>query len=71
MINQPTDLYTIETWIFDLDNTLYHASANLFDQIDRRMCNYVAEFLNVPAAEAYKIQKSFFREHGTTLRGMM
>ena len=28
----------IETWIFDLDNTLYHASINLFDQIDKRMC---------------------------------
>ena len=71
MSKHPSELRDIETWIFDLDNTLYHVSANLFDQIDRRMCNYVAEFLNIPAAEAYKVQKSFFREHGTTLRGMM
>ena len=71
MSKHPSELRDIETWIFDLDNTLYHVSANLFDQIDRRMCNYVAEFLNIPAAEAYKGQKSFFREHGTTLRGMM
>jgi putative hydrolase of the HAD superfamily len=71
MTKHPSDLRNIETWIFDLDNTLYHVSANLFDQIDRRMCNYVAEFLDIPAAEAYKVQKSFFREHGTTLRGMM
>ena len=67
----PSDFRDAETWVFDLDNTLYHVSANLFDQIDRRMCAYVAEFLNIPAAEAYKVQKSFFREHGTTLRGMM
>ena len=65
------EFHDIETWIFDLDNTLYHASINLFDQIDKRMCEYVANFLNVPASEAYKIQKHFFREHGTTLRGMM
>jgi putative hydrolase of the HAD superfamily len=71
MSKHPSELRDIETWIFDLDNTLYHVSANLFDQIDRRMCNYVDEFLNIPAAEAYKVQKSFFREHGTTLRGMM
>jgi len=71
MVKHPSDLRDIETWIFDLDNTLYHVSVNLFDQIDRRMCNYVAEFLDIPAAEAYKVQKSFFREHGTTLRGMM
>ncbi len=71
MPKHPSDLRDIETWIFDLDNTLYHVSANLFDQIDRRMCLYVADFLNISAAEAYKVQKSFFREHGTTLRGMM
>ncbi len=71
MAKHPSDLRDVETWIFDLDNTLYHVSANLFDQIDRRMCTYVADFLNIPAAEAYKVQKSFFREHGTTLRGMM
>jgi putative hydrolase of the HAD superfamily len=71
MSKHPSELRDIETWVFDLDNTLYHVSANLFDQIDRRMCSYVADFLNIPAAEAYKVQKSFFREHGTTLRGMM
>ncbi len=61
----------IETWIFDLDNTLYHSSINLFSQIDRRMCDYVSKILKISASEAYKVQKSLFREHGTTLRGMM
>ena len=65
------ELLDIETWIFDLDNTLYHSSINLFDQIDKRMCDYVSKFLEIPASDAYKVQKSFFREHGTTLRGMM
>lgn len=46
-------------------------TANLFDQIDRRMCTYIAKYLKVEKAEAYKIQKRYFREHGTSLRGMM
>ncbi len=61
----------MEAWVFDLDNTLYPASSNLFDQIDRRMCLYIAGYLEVTPAQAYGIQKNYFREHGTTLKGMM
>ncbi|MEE2745917.1 MAG: pyrimidine 5'-nucleotidase [Pseudomonadota bacterium] len=60
-----------ECWIFDLDNTLYPASTNLFDQIDKRMCSYIARFLKLDHSEAYNVQKSYFREHGTSLKGMM
>lgn len=61
----------VETWIFDLDNTLYPSSCRLFDQIDERMGTFIAALLNVDRAEARRIQKSFFYEHGTTLRGLM
>ena len=61
----------VEHWIFDLDNTLYPASCRLFDQIDQRMTHYVAEFLGVGRAEAYELQKSYFRDFGTTMNGMM
>jgi putative hydrolase of the HAD superfamily len=61
----------VDTWIFDLDNTLYPASCRLFDQIDERMGAYVATLLNIELTEARRIQKSFFHEHGTTLRGLM
>ena len=68
---QPSELKSSETWIFDLDNTLYPVSTNLFDQIDKRMCSYIANFLNTSESEAHKVQKSYFQEHGTSLRGMM
>ena len=68
---EPRDVKNAESWIFDLDNTLYPVSANLFDQIDKRMCAYIASFLELNHAEAYKVQKSYFREHGTSLKGMM
>ncbi len=61
----------IDTWVFDLDNTLYPASCRLFDQIDVKMTGLVSEILKVPHIEARTIQKSLFHKHGTTLRGLM
>jgi putative hydrolase of the HAD superfamily len=61
----------VETWIFDLDNTLYPSSCRLFDQIDERMGSFISELLKVDRSEARRIQKQFFYEYGTTLRGLM
>src|SRR5271166_6312085 len=61
----------IETWIFDLDNTLYPASCRLFDQIHARMTQFIADRLDVSPEAALTIQKTYFREHGTTMRGLM
>lgn len=58
-------------WLFDLDNTLYPASSRLFDQVDSLISQYVAELLGVDVAEARQLQKKYFREHGTTLTGLM
>lgn len=62
---------SFETWVFDLDNTLYPASSSLFPQIHRRMGLYIAEALKVDAATADTLQRRYYREHGTTLRGLM
>ena len=61
----------IDTWIFDLDNTLYPASCDLFGLIDQRMTDYVARLKGVERGEARAIQKALFHEHGTTLSGLM
>jgi len=65
------DLLHTETWVFDLDNTLYSGVHGLFEQIDARMRGYLAQFLDVDEDEAHRVQKHYFREYGTTLRGMM
>jgi len=67
---EPT-LEHVETWVFDLDNTLYPARFNLFDQVDRRIGQYIQELLAVGPEEARAVQKAYFRAHGTTLRGLM
>lgn len=66
-----TTLLDADTWVFDLDNTLYSGVHGLFEQIDCRMKAYLAQFLDIDEDEAYRVQKSYFRQYGTTLRGMM
>jgi putative hydrolase of the HAD superfamily len=64
-------LREIETWIFDLDNTLYPASCRLFDQIHARMTHFIADRLDLTLEVALTVQRAYFRKHGTTLRGLM
>ena len=61
----------VDTWIFDLDNTLYPASCNLFAQVDRRMSEYIAKAIGVPREHARHLQKAYYRQFGTTLAGLM
>ncbi len=60
-----------DIWVFDLDNTLYPASTNLFAHMDVKMGEYVARVAGVDAVTARTIQKRYFYDHGTTLAGLM
>lgn len=61
----------VETWVFDLDNTLYPASARLFDQIDVKITAYVADRYGIDGLSARALQKYYYRRYGTTLKGLM
>jgi putative hydrolase of the HAD superfamily len=61
----------IDTWVFDLDNTLYPHHVNLWQQVDKRIGEFVSAWLKVSAGEARRIQKDYYRRYGTTMRGMM
>ena len=61
----------VRNWIFDLDNTLYPASANLFAQVDARMTGCIQDLLGLEHDEARRVQKGYFHNHGTTLSGLM
>jgi putative hydrolase of the HAD superfamily len=60
----------VDTWVFDLDNTLYPHHL-LWQQVDDRIRSYVAKFLKVTADEAFKVQKEYYKRYGTTMRGLM
>jgi putative hydrolase of the HAD superfamily len=65
------DFRHVNAWIFDLDNTLYPASSGIFAQIDQRMTEFVADRLDITPTEARVVQKAYYRDHGTTLNGLM
>jgi len=61
----------IDTWVFDLDNTLYPHHLNLWQQVDVRIRDYIVGFLHISHDEAFRLQKDYYRRYGTTLRGLM
>jgi putative hydrolase of the HAD superfamily len=61
----------VQTWVFDLDNTLYPSRCNLFAQIDERMTGFVAKLLGMERGAARQVQKQLYHQHGTTLAGLM
>ncbi|HEV7346560.1 MAG TPA: pyrimidine 5'-nucleotidase [Devosia sp.] len=67
----PRSLSHITDWVFDLDNTLYPRTCNLFAQIDSRITSYVMEVTALDFEAARALQKSYYRDFGTTLNGLM
>lgn len=65
------DLNHIETWIFDLDNTLYPAGSNIFARVSVRITEYVQNRFSLEQEPARALQKDMFRRYGTTLNGLM
>jgi putative hydrolase of the HAD superfamily len=67
----PSKLGEVADWVFDLDNTLYPAHCRLFDQVDRRIGLFIQDRLGLDSVAARLLQKQYFRQHGTTLSGLM
>jgi putative hydrolase of the HAD superfamily len=67
----PREFRHVETWVFDLDNTLYPHHLNLWQQVDERIRDYIANFLKVTHEEAFRLQKDYYRRYGTSMRGLM
>jgi putative hydrolase of the HAD superfamily len=65
------DLSHIDTWLFDLDNTLYPLETGLGVDISARITDYTQRLTGLPRAEAAALQKRYLDEHGLTLRGLM
>jgi putative hydrolase of the HAD superfamily len=68
----PRDAFShVDTWVFDLDNTLYPPEARLFDLIEVRMTRWVMQALKVDQPEADRLRRVYWQDHGTTLAGLM
>lgn len=64
-------LSSVETWVFDLDNTLYPPTSDLFPKVSRRMGSYIVERFGLPWDEARALQRELFLSHGTTMAGLV
>ena len=57
-------------WIFDMDDTLYCASAGMFDAIHAAMRHFVADRLGVTVTEGQRLQEHYWSEYGATFLGL-
>jgi len=58
-------------WIFDLDNTLHDASAQIFPSMHAQINAYLRHHFGVDEAGANAMRRDFWLRYGTTLRGLM
>lgn len=65
------DLRHIDTWLFDLDNTLYPMDSGFMGQIEARMTDYVQKVTGLEREPAYRLQKQYLAQYGLTLGGLM
>lgn len=61
----------VDTWIFDLDNTLYPHTSRIWPQVDERITLYIADLFGIDGLSAKALQKYFYHKHGTTLRALI
>ncbi|WP_342395088.1 pyrimidine 5'-nucleotidase [Rhodoblastus sp. 17X3] len=61
----------VETWVFDLDNTLYPPDSDLWPRIDARITAYMIALLGLDGQSARALQKHYYRVYGTTLAGLI
>lgn len=68
----PRESFThVDTWVFDLDHTLYPPHMRLFDQIEARMVAYMTRELGLSDAKANHLRRHYWETYGTTLAGLM
>jgi putative hydrolase of the HAD superfamily len=61
----------IDTWIFDLDLTLYPPEAEIMAQVRDRIALFVEEYFKVGSDDAHGIRHRYWKQYGTTLGGLM
>lgn len=57
--------------VIDLDNTLYEANNGVFARMDAQMNQYIRRELGVNQAEADTIRIKYWKQYGSTLKGLM
>jgi putative hydrolase of the HAD superfamily len=65
------DFRHVDSWIFDLDHTLYVMDAANHASVEERICLFVQNHFDIAREPAWDIQKRYLREYGSTLGGLV
>jgi putative hydrolase of the HAD superfamily len=61
----------VDTWVFDLDNTLYPSSSDLWPKIDHQITLYLQALFGLDGLSSRALQKFYYQRYGTSLKGLM
>lgn len=61
----------IPVWVFDLDDTLHHATPHIFPHINRAMTSYIERHLSLDYAAATALRQHYWQRYGATLLGLI
>jgi putative hydrolase of the HAD superfamily len=61
----------VDTWVFDLDDTLYPRSVDLHGQMRTRVVAFIAEHLKIERVAAEAVHFDYYERFGSTLQGMV
>jgi len=61
----------VDSWIFDLDNTLYPPDSGLWPAIEDRITLFLIEHSGLDGASARALQRYYYHQPGTTLPGLV
>ena len=65
------EIKNINSWIFDLDDTLYPPSNEIYSQMAERIRNYIMRVLDIDEETATTVQKTYYKKYGATVHGLM
>lgn len=65
------DLRHVDTWLFDLDNTLYPLESGLAVKVSAKITDFVERLTGLDREAAHDLQKRYLADHGLTLKGLM
>ena len=61
----------VNTWVFDLDNTLYPPDSGIWPMIDERITLFLSDLFGMDGQSARALHQHYYLKHGTTLRGLI
>jgi putative hydrolase of the HAD superfamily len=71
VMENPHAFAEVESWVFDLDDTLYPEVTGLQQQIRDRIVYFIADLMSSDLATASKVRRYYYKRYGAALPGLI